>query len=78
MTGDGSSESKDKTKEQGEEQTYPKPMFDFDERRTVCMDAMKNAYNIGLHGDDREVLDGTWKKAFGIDEGPSKKKQKTR
>ncbi|KAJ5125953.1 DNA photolyase [Penicillium atrosanguineum] len=78
ISGDGSVESKEKMQEQGEEQTYPKPMFDFDERRTFCMDAMKNAYSIGLHGDDREVLNGTWRKAFGIDEEPSKKKQKAK
>jgi cryptochrome len=76
VSSDGSSASAEKAKEQGEEQTYPKPMFDFDERRTICLDAMKNAYAIGLHGDDKKVLDVSWKKAFGIDQGPKGKKQK--
>ena len=44
--------------------TYPKPMFDFAERRRVCLDAMKNAYEVGLMGDDRRVLDGTWRTMF--------------
>ncbi|KAI1265142.1 DNA photolyase [Xylariaceae sp. FL1019] len=43
---------------------YPKPMFDFNERRKVCISAMKRAYEIGLHGADREVIDGTWKERF--------------
>jgi hypothetical protein len=40
---------------------------------------MKNAYHVGLHGDDKEVKDGSWRKAFGLDEGGKRpnKKQKT-
>ncbi|KAI4113678.1 MAG: hypothetical protein LQ338_008136, partial [Usnochroma carphineum] len=51
---------------------YPKPMFDFNERRGVCIEGMKNAYRVGLFGDDPRVLDGTWRKLFPDDaEGPT-------
>lgn len=43
---------------------YPKPMFDFNERRKICIDAMKQAYDVGLYGNDPEVLDGSWKGLF--------------
>ncbi|KAI0165815.1 Cryptochrome/photolyase FAD-binding domain-containing protein [Xylariaceae sp. FL1272] len=43
---------------------YPEPMFDFNERRKICISVMKRAYEIGLHGADRVVLDGTWKELF--------------
>ncbi|KAI2626669.1 Cryptochrome/photolyase FAD-binding domain-containing protein [Hypoxylon sp. NC1633] len=43
---------------------YPTPMFDFGERRNICMAAMKRAYSIGLHGNDERVKDGTWKELF--------------
>ncbi|KAH6888634.1 FAD binding domain of DNA photolyase-domain-containing protein [Thelonectria olida] len=46
------------------EGTYPKPMFDFNERRDVCLNAMKTAYRVGLHGNDGPVLDGTWREQF--------------
>jgi cryptochrome len=46
------------------EGVYPKPMFDFNERRDICMDGMKKAYQIGLYGDDPKVIDGTWRKLF--------------
>lgn len=45
--------------------TYPKPMFDFKERRDYCLAAMKAAYGVGLMGDDPCVLDGSWKDSFG-------------
>ncbi|KAI9934135.1 hypothetical protein ASPWEDRAFT_104592 [Aspergillus wentii DTO 134E9] len=61
--------------EEDGEGVYPKPMFDFDERRQTCMDGMKKAYGIGLHGDDAEVMDGTWKNEFGVDERPHKKRR---
>lgn len=51
----------------GVEGTYPKPMFDFGERRTVCMDGMKKAYAVGLYGDDERVLSGEWEVLFGVD-----------
>ncbi|PNH27797.1 hypothetical protein BJF96_g8877 [Verticillium dahliae] len=51
-----------------EEGTYPKPMFDFNERRTACLAATKKAYGVGLHGADDEVADGTWRDMFdGVD-----------
>jgi cryptochrome len=43
---------------------YPKPMFDFAERRTICLDGMKKAYGVGLYGNDPNVIDGTWRKLF--------------
>lgn len=46
------------------EGTYPKPMFDFAERRNKCLSAMKTAYSVGLHGDDAQVLDGSWREMF--------------
>ncbi|KAH7329135.1 putative photolyase class 1 [Stachybotrys elegans] len=48
--------------------TYPKPMFDFSERRQVCIAALKTAYDVGLHGADAPVLDGTWRDMFPSDE----------
>lgn len=56
VTGDGLSG--------GDEATYPKPMFDFSERRHVCLEAMGKAYRVGLHGDNAQVLDGTWRELF--------------
>ncbi|KAL8809998.1 MAG: hypothetical protein Q9200_002937 [Gallowayella weberi] len=51
---------------------YPKPMFDFDERRGICISAMKNAYRVGLYGDDARVKDGTWRELFDdAGEGPT-------
>jgi len=47
-----------------EEGTYPEPMFDFAERRGVCIEGMKKAYKVGLYGDDPRVLDGSWKGLF--------------
>jgi len=44
--------------------TYPKPMFDFDQRRTICIEALKSAYKVNLYGDDPRVKDGTWKSLF--------------
>ncbi len=57
---------------EGEFRTYPKPMFDFAERREICINALKTAYRVNLHGDDPRVLDGTWRKLFDDDaEGPT-------
>ena len=51
---------------------YPKPMFDFNERRGVCIEGMKAAYSVGLKGDDKRVRDGTWRQLFRDDaEGPT-------
>ncbi|KAK1984816.1 DNA photolyase [Colletotrichum cereale] len=49
------------TQEKG---VYPKPMFDFNERRTACLAAMKKAYEVGLHGNDDKVRDGSWRELF--------------
>ncbi|OCL06457.1 Cryptochrome/photolyase FAD-binding domain-containing protein [Glonium stellatum] len=43
---------------------YPKPMFDFAKRREICISAIKNAYKVGLYGNDPKVLDGSWWKLF--------------
>jgi cryptochrome len=72
VTGDGSSS----LNEDGTEHTYPKPMFDFDERRKICLDGMKHAYEVGLYGNDEKVKNGTWKKEFGEGDRPTKR-QKT-
>jgi len=43
---------------------YPKPMFDFAERRAICLEGMKKAYAVWLYGDDQRVIDGTWRALF--------------
>ena len=50
----------------GKLKSYPKPMFDFNERRQICIDGMKHAYDVGLYGDSPKVKDGSWKKIFGV------------
>ncbi|KAH8701314.1 FAD binding domain of DNA photolyase-domain-containing protein [Phaeosphaeriaceae sp. PMI808] len=51
---------------------YPKPMFDFAKRREVCIRSMKNAYGVGLYGNDPKVLDGSWGELFDDSaEGPT-------
>lgn len=58
-----------------EEGVYPKPMFDFNERRTICLDGMKKAYHVGLYGDHPKVVDGTWRELFDDEgEGPTEGK----
>jgi len=47
-----------------EKGTYPKPMFDFNERRRICMASMKRSYDVGLYGNDERVLDGSWRELF--------------
>lgn len=44
--------------------TYPKPLFDFGERRKICIASLKKAYEVGLRGNDARVLDGSWRKLF--------------
>ena len=58
IKGDGDDMEKDGLK------IYPKPMFDFNTQREICMQGMKTAYSVGLHGNDAKVLDGTWKALF--------------
>jgi cryptochrome len=66
IKGDGSEET------EGQYKLYPKPMFDFAERRGICMQAMKKAYEVGLYGDDPKVLDGSWRGLFPDEaEGPT-------
>lgn len=64
----------------GDVKTYPKPMFDFNERRQICLDAMKHAYGIGMYGADKRRLNGEWKKVFGKTDsnGASGKKKRAR
>lgn len=51
---------------------YPKPMFDFPTKRDICLQGMKNAYHVGLYGNDAKVLDGTWRELFDNDtKGPT-------
>ncbi|KAI1005476.1 Cryptochrome-2 [Podosphaera aphanis] len=46
------------------EGVYPMPMFDFNERRNICMDNMKLAFKARLYGTHPKVIDGTWKELF--------------
>ena len=69
ITGDGTESDVDGLK------VYPKPMFDFAERREICIQGMKSAYHIGLHGNDPKVKDGSWRSLFDNDaEGPTEGK----
>lgn len=55
-----------------QEGIYPKPMFNFDERRNICIDGIKTAYHLRLYGNDPKVIDGTWRKLFDdAAEGPT-------
>ncbi|CAA9958884.1 Cryptochrome/photolyase FAD-binding domain-containing protein [Pyrenophora teres f. maculata] len=49
---------------EGSMKTYPKPMFDFAQRRDICLAGMKNAYHVNLYGNSPQVLDGSWRKMF--------------
>ncbi|KAK5122280.1 hypothetical protein LTR85_004191 [Meristemomyces frigidus] len=62
--------------ERGGVPVYPKPMFDFPTQREVCIQGIKQAYHVGLHGNDAKVLDGTWKQLFDDNgEGPTEGEQ---
>ncbi|KAJ5899619.1 hypothetical protein N7495_004363 [Penicillium taxi] len=74
VTGDG----KDNGIPDGDWKLYPKPMFDFDKRRQICLDSMKYAYDVGMHGDDSKVLDGTWRDSFEKDRSDDEKPNKRR
>lgn len=66
----------DWTRAEGEgSKVYPKPMFDFNERRQFCLDRMKEAYDVGLYGDDRRVLSGEWKKLFDFNDKGGERKE---
>ena len=72
IRGDGSShDDDDDNKEKNERvvdadglKLYPKPMFDFPERRDFCIRAVKAAYATNLYGADPRVKDGSWKALF--------------
>ncbi|KAK8247640.1 FAD binding domain of DNA photolyase-domain-containing protein [Phyllosticta capitalensis] len=51
-------------KEDGKLKVYPEPMLDFGERRDACLKGMKESYGVGLYGNDKRVMDGTWRKLF--------------
>ncbi|KAK4986257.1 hypothetical protein LTR50_005436 [Elasticomyces elasticus] len=58
---------------EGDYALYPKPMFDFAERRDICIQGLKKAYRVGMFGNHQKVLDGTWREMFDDDaEGPTK------
>lgn len=64
----GVEEKEEEEEEKGVAQqpsTYPKPIFDFSQRREICIQALKHAYKVNLHGADEKVLDGSWKRLFG-------------
>lgn len=50
--------------EEARYKVYPKPMFDFDERRQICIEGVKGAYKVGLYGADEKVHDGSWSDLF--------------
>jgi cryptochrome len=47
---------------------YPKPMLDFNEKRQFCIDQISEAYHAKLYGNDKKVLDGSWKDMFHFDD----------
>lgn len=63
VKGNGSGQGDNK-----EYKVYPKPMFDFQERRQFCIDQVKRAYDVGLYGDDEKVISGKWKELFDRDD----------
>ena len=70
IKGEGSNDGA--PEEQGGLKLYPKPMFDFNERRQICIDGVKAAYDVKLYGNDPKVLDGSWRKLFSDNaEGPT-------
>ena len=70
IKGDGGDENQENGTEGGNSKgeggmlIYPKPMFDFNARRTICLDGMKGAYSLHLYGDNPKVLDGSWRQLF--------------
>lgn len=72
ITGDGG----DPGAVEDDTSVYPKPMFDFDERRQVCLDSMKRAYEIGMYGDDARLKDGSWQDDFAVSGERPRKRQK--
>ena len=52
---------------------YPKPMFDFNEKRQECLNKMKKAYDAHMYGDDERVMSGEWKRVFNYVDGKTTK-----
>ena len=74
--GEGSYEGVVLEAEDGGMKVYPKPMFDFNERRGICIEGLKNAYHVGLYGDDERVKNGSWRELFPDGaEGPTEEKK---
>lgn len=59
---------------QGSIQQYPKPMFDFNERRQFCIDKIKAAYDKKMYGDSEKVMNGKWKAIFDFEDEGGKRK----
>jgi cryptochrome len=51
--------------EEGGSKVYPKPMFDFNERRQVCIDKLKKAYDVGMYGMMRKRKMGPGRRFLG-------------
>ncbi|KAL9111045.1 MAG: hypothetical protein Q9227_004478 [Pyrenula ochraceoflavens] len=65
VKGDGEGDGEEgKEEEEGGMKVYPKPMLDFNERKEVCIQGVKNAYHVGMYGNDKRVFNGEWKKVF--------------
>ena len=79
VRGDGSVEDGAGEREDGVN-VYPKPMFDFNERREICIQGIKRAYGVGMYGDDKRVFSGEWKELFDFkiqDSGGGEEKEQT-
>ena len=61
-------------KKEGQTSTYPKPMFEFNERRKFCIDKIKEAYDMKLYGDNEKVMNGKWKSSFDFDDKGARRK----
>ncbi|KAK3062077.1 hypothetical protein LTS18_004864, partial [Coniosporium uncinatum] len=45
-------------------------------QREICISSIKNAYHVGLYGNNPKVMDGTWRELFTDDaEGPTQGKR---
>lgn len=55
---------------------YPERMLDDRERKEVCLERMKIAYDVGFKGDTKEVMEGTADQNYTTAERPSTPKRK--
>ena len=56
IKGEGKEEEEEDGRDNGDGmKVYPKPMFDFNERRGICIEALMNAYHVNLYGGDERV-----------------------